>query len=259
MLDIKQIESFYPDHLRPFKRNLLREYIQYKILEAVFDSEFGNLLSFMGGTAIHLIHGNTRFSEDLDFDNLGVTAKKFEKLTEFIVKKLKREGYAVEVKNVFKGAFTAYLRIPKVLYEYGLSRHKEEVLLIKLDAEPQRFKYKVSKHIINKFDVFSRINTVPVDVLLSQKIYAIFNRKRPVGRDFYDTVFLLGKTKPNFSYLNSKLKIKASADLKSKLFRKCKDLDFKQLAGDVEQFLFTPSDSKKVKSFYDYIDKHLPG
>ena len=33
MLDIKQIEPFYPENLRPFKRNLLREYVQYKILE----------------------------------------------------------------------------------------------------------------------------------------------------------------------------------------------------------------------------------
>ena len=36
MLDLKQIESFYPEYLRSFKRNLLREYLQYKILEAIF-------------------------------------------------------------------------------------------------------------------------------------------------------------------------------------------------------------------------------
>jgi len=29
MLDIKQIESFYPEHLRAFKKNLLREYLQF--------------------------------------------------------------------------------------------------------------------------------------------------------------------------------------------------------------------------------------
>ena len=70
MLDLKQIESFFPENLKPFKRNLLREYLQYKILESVFDSRFGSRLSFMGGTATHIIHSNNRFSEDLDFDNL---------------------------------------------------------------------------------------------------------------------------------------------------------------------------------------------
>jgi len=46
MLDIKQIETFYPDSLKPFKRNILREYLQYKILEAVFDSS-------LAGETIH--------------------------------------------------------------------------------------------------------------------------------------------------------------------------------------------------------------
>ena len=68
MLDLKQVESFYPESLRPFKRNLLREYLQYKILEIIFGSEFGEKLVFMGGTATRIIHENTRFSEDLDFD-----------------------------------------------------------------------------------------------------------------------------------------------------------------------------------------------
>ena len=29
MLDIKQIESFYPELLRAFKKNLLRDYLQF--------------------------------------------------------------------------------------------------------------------------------------------------------------------------------------------------------------------------------------
>lgn len=71
MLELSQIESFYPESLRPFKKNLLREYLQYKILEIIFLSEFAQGLSFMGGSAIHIVHGLPRFSEDLDFDNRG--------------------------------------------------------------------------------------------------------------------------------------------------------------------------------------------
>jgi len=88
MLDIRQIESFYPESSRIFKRNLLREYLQYKILEIIYDSKYGNRLAFMGGTAIHIVHFNARFSEDLDFDNLGLNKKEFVDLGTLIKEKL---------------------------------------------------------------------------------------------------------------------------------------------------------------------------
>ena len=256
MLDIKQIEAFYPEYLQAFKRNLLREYLHYKILEIVFDSKFGERLSFMGGTAIHIIHGNTRFSEDLDFDNRGLTEKEFEQLANSIQKRLRLEGYKAEIKNVFKGAYHCYIRIPDILFENGLSRHKHEKLLIEIDTEPRGYTYSPEKVIINKFDVFLRINIVPMDILLAQKIYAIFKRRRAMGRDFYDAVFLFGKTRPDLGYLELKLKIKNMADLKTKLLARCSKFNFKDLANDVEQFLFHPSDSKKVLFFYDYIKNH---
>jgi len=253
MLDINQIESFYPESLKPFKRNLLREYVQYKILEVIFDSRYGDKLAFMGGTASRIIHSNTRFSEDLDFDNLGLNKNEFKQLIQLIQKRLKLQGYNIEAKNVFKDAYRSYIRIPDVLFENKLSDHKQEKLLIQIDTEPQGFHYQLDKIIINKFDVFLRINVIPPDILLAQKIYCIFERKRPMGRDFYDAIFLSGKTKPNLDYLKLKLKIKDSFDLKNRLLLKCNKLNFKQLAEDVEQFLFVPSDSKKVLFFYDYI------
>jgi hypothetical protein len=74
-----------------------------------------------------------------------------------------------------------------------------------------------------------------------------------MGRDFYDTVFLFGKTEPNLDYLKLKLNIRNMDDLKKNLLLRCKGLNFKRLAKDVEPFLFTPRDSKKVLLFYDYI------
>jgi len=253
MLDIEKIESFYPEYLRVFKKNLLREYLQYKILEIIYDSKFGNKLCFMGGTSTHIIYQNNRFSEDLDFDNLGLKEKDFEQLIELIQKILQLEGYNVEIKNVFKGAYRCYIRIPKILFENGLSRYREEKMLIQLDAEHQGFNYTPDKIILNKFDVFLRINVVPIEILLSQKIYAIFKRKRAMGRDFYDAVFLFGKTKPNLDYLKLKLKIRDKIDLKNKLLLRCREFNFKQLAKDVEKFLFTPTDAKKVLFFYEYL------
>lgn len=255
MLDLKQIETFYPQGLRPFKRNLLREYLQYKILEAVFSSDLSGKLSFMGGTAIHIIHSNTRFSEDLDFDNFGISKKDFEQMSKHIKNKLKLEGCNVEIKNSFEGAYRAYIKISDILYDNKLSAHKEEKLLIQVDTEPQKASYQPDKVILNKFDVFISINAVPPDILLAQKIYAIFMRKRPLGRDFYDAIFLFGKTKPNLGYLKAKLGITGIPELKTRLLKKCEGLNFKQLARDVEQFLFVPQDAKKVLLFSDYISR----
>ena len=253
MLDLKQIESFYPDRMRPFKRNLLREYLQCKILEAVFLSEFAERVAFMGGTAIHIVHANTRFSEDLDFDNLGLRREDFERLTKMVQKRLGLEGYEADIRNSFKEAYRSRINIANVLYENGLSAHKEEMMSIHLDAEPQRFSYKPDKIILNKFEVFIRINVVPLDVLLSQKIFAIFKRKRPMGRDFYDAIFLFSKTKPSLTYLKEKLSIESPEELKRRLMERCESLDFKQLSKDVEHFLFNPADAEKVLLFCDYI------
>jgi predicted nucleotidyltransferase component of viral defense system len=253
MLDLEQIESFYPEYLHAFKRNLLREYLQYKILEAIFSSGYAGKLAFMGGTAIHMLYGNARFSEDLDFDNLGLGKNDFKKLTGIISKRLMLEGYVVQVSSFFKRAWRSYLKIEGLLYKYGISRHKEEKVIIQLDTEPQNFRYRPDKVMLNKFDVFVRINGVPLDVLLSQKIYSIFMRKRPLGRDFYDAIFLFGKTSPNFSYLGLKLKIDNASLLKERLLERCARIDFKQLAEDVRQYLFVPQDADKIRLFTAYV------
>jgi len=77
----------------------MREYLQYKILEIIFGTNQAAKLSFLGGTAIRMLHGNKRFSEDLDFDNFGLKEKEFENLATELHKKLKMEGYNVEIKN----------------------------------------------------------------------------------------------------------------------------------------------------------------
>ncbi len=253
MLDLKQIESFYPESFRAFKRNILREYLQYKTLDIVYNTEYANRLIFMGGTAIRIIHNNNRFSEDLDFDNFNIAKSEFEKLADIVKDRLILEGYSVEIKNVFKGAFHCYISFLSLLYENKLSAYKDEKLVIRLDTEAQGIEYSPDTFILNKFDVFTRINVAPVDILFSQKILAILNRKRPMGRDFYDTIFLLNRTKPNFNYLKTKAGIATHENLRKELLQKCEKLDLKPLAKDSEPFLINPQDSKRILLFCEYI------
>jgi len=253
VLHIRQIETFYPEYLRTFKRYLLREYVQYKILETIFDSSFGNSLCFMGGTAIHIMYDTPRFSEDLDFDNRGLDAEGFKYMIDLIGKKLRYLGCEVETTQSVKKAFTSQIKIRDILFSNGLSPHREEKLVVKVDMEPQEFAYPPEKKIINKFDVFLRILVVPADILAAQKICAVFLRSRAMGRDFYDLVHLLAMTKPNLAYIKDKLKINTADELKSALLQRCASLSFKEIAKDVEPFLCDPADSRRVLLFVDYM------
>lgn len=253
MLNLSNIEKYYPKNEQAFKKNILREYLQYKILEIIFNSKIGQKLVFLGGTNLRIVHGNSRFSEDLDFDNFGLTEDQFIALSSEVKKGLELQGYEVEIKNVFKGAYRSCIRMPKVLFDNDMSNLQNEKILIQIDTVPHAFDYVRDVKILNKFDVFTQIYTTPLDILLSQKIYAAVNRPRVKGRDFFDIIFLLPQTKPNYEYLDKKLNVKNGKELKALLLSKTGDFDFDALARDVEPFLIDANDSKKVKMFLPYI------
>lgn len=254
MLSLTQIQSYYPDNLKQFSKGVLREYLQYKILDLIFQHKHGSKLSFIGGTALRIIHENQRFSEDLDFDNFGLKIEEFEEVTEFVKQGLQQEGFEVEMQNVYKGAYHCKIRIPKLLFENKLVSMETEKFLILIDTVPHHFDYTPDKVILNKFDVFTTVNVTPISLLLSQKIFAVFGRNRAKGRDFFDLIFLFGKNiQPNYDYLQAKIGVDNSVDLKAKLIEKCQTLNFVELNQDVRPFLFNPSD-RRVEMFVEYLE-----
>lgn len=256
MIGINELKKYYPD-LKGFDRSILREYLQYKILDIIFKNEIGNKLSFLGGTAIKICYGSTRFSEDLDFDNFDLGMDDFDKLSLIIKNELSLEGYEVEVRNVFKGAFRCYIKIPHILYENNLSNMENEKILIQVDTVPHGFKYLPTDFLLQKFDVFRNIKITSPDIILSQKVAAILGRKRMKGRDFFDLVFLMGLADFNFDYLDFKLKIKNKSQLKDILLETIKEINFNELVVDVLPFLIKPDDKERILSFRQYIEQRL--
>jgi predicted nucleotidyltransferase component of viral defense system len=257
MILLDQILQFYPERLHPFSSFILREYLQYKILEIVFSSPFSQKLSFLGGTCLRIVHGNNRFSEDIDFDNFSLMEEDFKAISRTIKTELERQGYRIEIKNVLKGAFHCYIRFPELLYNYRLTGHAEQKILIQLDTEPHHFTYKPDSLIINKFDVFIPVNVTPPPILLSQKFFALLNRKRNKGRDFYDIVFLLKNTLPDYNYLKQKLNISNPEELKGRVLELCERINLNEMASDVEPFLFDPVETRVIQLFPDYIRQKL--
>ncbi len=255
MLSLDSIVKNYPENLRAFKKNIIREYLQYKILYHIFNSPFSNKLSFIGGTALRIAYDNQRFSEDLDFDNFGLSITDFESLIDFVQKKLTQEGFDIEFKVTNKGAFRADIKFKSILEFYGIAVMETEKLLIQVDTAPHNFVYQAQEHILNKFDVFSIILTTPPDILLSQKIRAFFERKRTLGRDIFDIIFLSSKTKPNYDYLKDKLNIDNSKDLKSRISKFVSTLDIKTLKQDLRYMLFNENSVNQIDTFVEHIDK----
>jgi hypothetical protein len=74
-----------------------------------------------------------------------------------------------------------------------------------------------------------------------------------MGRDFFDAIFLFGRTKPDFAYLDSKVGIVGMQELQQRLLTKSEGLNFKQLVRDVEPFLINSRDANRILLFSEYI------
>lgn len=256
MLTLHEIMAAYPEGLQIHRAFILREYLQYKILEILFEGPYEAKFCFLGGTCLRLVHNNSRFSEDLDFDNFHITEAEFSEVSTGIKTGLEKQGYQVEMKQVIRGTYHCYIRFPGLLFEQGLSGYRTEKILIQLDTEPQHFEYKPEIFVLNKFDVTTGIYVTPIDILLAQKFAALLLRKKSKGRDFYDIVFLLSKSiKPNYDYLQMKLGISSADQLRNRIAALCAKTNMEEMAADVSPFLFYPMDEKKIRLFLPVIQQ----
>jgi len=112
MLDFQRITDQYPENLQSFERAILREYLQYKILQAVFDNHHASKLAFLGGTALRMIYGNNRFSEDIDLDNFGLSCPEIEEVIQKVKRFMKLEGFEVEIRKWAKDTYRCYVNLP---------------------------------------------------------------------------------------------------------------------------------------------------
>jgi predicted nucleotidyltransferase component of viral defense system len=252
VLELQQIKKEYSEPLQGYERAIVREYLQYKILQAIFESQQASKLSFLGGTALRIVHGNSRFSEDIDLDNSGLSWEAFGELVQSVKRFLELEGFLVETNLVAKDAFHCDLKFPELLFQQGLAPHQQERILIQLDTPAQGYPYPPEVKILNKFDVFTEIRVTPLNILLSQKIFTAVNRKRPKGRDIYDITFLFSKTKPDFEFINQKMGITSPERLRQELLLKTENFNFDALAEDVAPFLITKEQVKRVVKFREF-------
>ena len=252
MLTLDQISGYFPQQLqRTNARGMLVEYLQYELLDSLFKDVAAAALAFIGGTAIRILHDSLRFSEDLDFDNFGLSLAQFEGLLKKACRDMEYKGFLVEYRLVEKGAYHCYIRFPEILQRSGLTRDAGRKILIRIDSEAKEKTYGPETFFLNRFGVYRRILAAPAGVLLAQKMMTVISRKREKGRDIYDVSFLMGIAAPDFAYAGRMLGVDRTEFLR-RFSERLAELDLNALARDVEPFLFSAEQRERVATFREY-------
>ena len=258
MLTLEQLRTHYAAHAGYARhaRSILTEYIQYELLDSLFKQPRAGLLSFMGGTSIRIVYGSGRFSEDLDFDNFGLSYEEFRSLLDDVVRDMRMKGFGAEYRFVEKAAFHCYVRFPKILQDNALSSHDDEKILVRIDTMQKKKLREPNVAILNAFDVYRPITVNAPAVILAQKLIAIKDRLREKGRDFYDGSFLYGMAEPDTGFIEETTGMPIG-DFIGALLDRCRMLDFARLAKDVEPFLFRNEEVVRVETFLPFIEQKL--
>lgn len=203
--------------------NALREIFQELALLGLWRSRFFEHGAFYGGTALRILHGLDRFSEDMDFSLLRPDPT-FD-MTPYcaaIEKELKSWGFPVQVelkkKQVVSAVESAFLKagtLEQMLLihapESVLGRlHKNQVLRIKVevDTDPPPDFTTTSQFVLQPIP-FS-VLTYSLPSLFAGKMHALLCRRwgnRVKGRDWFDLVWYVTQQIPlDLKHLSARLR-----------------------------------------------------
>ena len=243
--------------------NAMKEIIQEIVLSGLSRGRFFDEAAFYDGTALRILYGLDRFSEDLDFalikPNINFDLSKY---FTFIENEVKSYGLNLVVNKKEKGEYSnitsAFLKgdtMEHVLLFFTDNNHQTNNKVLKdikikfvVDINPPaganyELKYQLlpSPYQIRLYDLPS---------LFAGKIHAILCRKwnlRTKGRDLYDYVFFLSlNTKVNIDLVKNKLieskYIKESDSfnidiLRELLKEKFKEINYDNAREDVKPFI----------------------
>lgn len=179
MLSQKSIKEF-ASRWHTSELNVLREYLQNLLLSHLYQQPLSDKLAFKGGTALRLLYGSPRFSEDLDFSG-PMKVYHVKEILEETFQSMKKEAIpftCLEAKTTSGGYFA--------LYRFELYGHPVDIewnlsLRGPIRAEP----ILVTTPLIPHYQCM----VLPIQKMVREKMEALLRRKKP--RDFFDLYFLL--------------------------------------------------------------------
>lgn len=198
------------------KRNVLKEELQYYVLNFIYHHPEYNKWIMYGGSALRICFGLDRMSVDLDFEIQHAVTEKF--LKEF---KKEIEKHFIDIYGAGKDFLTTKTTAVRgLLLKFHLGKelsigHPSKQVHVKIDLNHFAAPVTVTERIpINHNQLSFVIVTYNMAALMASKIAAIFLRgTRGVGkeiyeekgRDIYDLLwYMTKKAIPDFDYLAAK-------------------------------------------------------
>lgn len=253
-------KEYTKDNRIPWQeRSVLTEYLQVITLKCLSQSSCKDKISFLGGTALRLGWGLSRFSEDLDFDLLNKRKFDIEKLKEDLIKQFQLLNFKVDIRTKkTENIFIIYLRFNEVLRPFGFSVPKNQKLLIKFEIDYDPPKNIITEtRVLNGFRESFPLVFNTLETIYAQKMIALMFRPYQKSRDIYDIRwFIFQKNlEPNYKLLAEKgIKVKNKAELVSVVKERLLKMDLKKATVDVRRFLFDPREAEWIRDLPKYLD-----
>jgi len=235
------------------QRNVLREYLQAHVLYSLQSVRAFERIAFVGGTALRFLYGLRRYSEDLDFSLEHEGGYSFSRLLDRVESDLTNAGFDVTIHpHEGESVHSAFVRLPGLLYEAGLSPHRTEKLSVKIEIDtcpPAGATTKTT--LINRHFLVALLH-YDIPSLMVGKLHALLSRPYTKGRDIYDLLWYLSRpdsADPNVSLLQNALAQTGwngpqvtVENWREVIADKMVALDFAKIAEDVGPFLERPED-----------------
>ena len=256
------IRSFYPESMKGrsvFQKHLLKEYVQLLVLDYLAATRHVRKLAFIGGSSLRLLKGIDRFSEDLDFDCKHLDEAEFRRMTDDVLGFLARNGFRPEARDRQGAGLTAFRRsihFPGLLFELGLTGHRDERFLLKIEAQDQGVPYTCEMGTLKGCGLFFSFPVPPDPVLCAMKISAMLDRGK--GRDYYDVMFLLAQTNPDYAFLAARNGVRDWPELRKAIDASLQTVDLDRKRRDFEHLLFHPDSSRRILRFPDFVGTLTP-
>ncbi len=235
-------------------RNVAREYLQARILGTLQQAGAMIPLAFHGGTALRFLFASAHYSEDLDFALEQASEEyDFRSYLQAIRSAFTAEGYQVELKvSDQKTVHSAFVRFRGLLYELGLSPHRDEALAVKIEVDTNPpVGADLATTIVRRYMIL-QLQHHDRASLLAGKLHAILQRPYTKGRDVYDLLWYLSDPEwpaPNLTLLNNALQQTGwqAEPLTEDNWRKVvqsrlEAVDWEQVVADVRPFLEPAAD-----------------
>lgn len=278
---LKMMEGYH-DNLPAADK--LREVLQQTALLGLARHQFFEHAVFFGGTALRILYGLDRYSEDLDFSLINRNKEfDFAPFLEGMKSELQSMGFDLDVssrkKNIDTGVWSAFLKANTTTLLMsiqgkqkikGINPDQKIQIKLEIETDPPAVHLPLETKLVLAPVPFY-VGTYALADLFAGKLHAALCRKwqnRIKGRDWYDFVWYVQKNVPvHLSQLRERMiqtqhlspnESLQEKDLLERLHKRIDEIDWELAKKDVEVFIAEKSMlSPWSKQFFHDVAGHM--